>query len=164
MYALGEQYGTKFFSTSALRYASELNDYGAGVNSVSVKGGGRCFDEYIVHQLEMLVKLMGIGAEEVKVFPGGKQRMCVVKYADGRCGFLHYASSNAFHITVEDTEGNSDSRSIDSAYFLDMLESILKFFESGELPFAKEQTLEVMGIRDALLKAVKNPDQWIKIF
>ena len=62
MYELGEKYGTKFFSTSALRYADELNSYESGVNSVIIKGGGRSFEEYIVHQIEMLVKLMGIGA------------------------------------------------------------------------------------------------------
>jgi RNA polymerase sporulation-specific sigma factor len=54
----------------------------------------------------MLVKTMGTGAECVKVFPSGKQRMCVIKYADGRCGFLEYAPTNPFVVVIEDKEGN----------------------------------------------------------
>lgn len=164
IYELGEKYGTKFFSTSALRYASELDDYQDGVNSVIVRGGGRSFDEYIVHQIEMLVKLMGVGAQKVKVFTGGnKQSMCVIKYKDGRLGFLEYSNCNAFCVVPEDKNGIDTTKNIESDYFKSLLDSILRFFESGELPFEKGQTLEVISIRDALINAVKYPDEWIEI-
>ncbi len=163
IYELGEKYGTKFFSTSALRYASELDDYKDGANSVIVRGGGRSFDEYIVHQIEMLVKLMGVGAEKVKVFAGNKQSVCVIKYKDGRNGFLEYSNCNAFSVVVEDKNGIDTTKNIESDYFKSLLDSILSFFESGELPFEKEQTLEVISIRDALVNAIKCPDEWIEV-
>lgn len=164
IYELGAKYNTKFFSTSALRYANELDDYKDGINSVVIQGGGRSFDEYAVHQIEMLVRLMGVGAEKVKVFPSGKQIMCVVKYEDGRCGFLEYSPSiSPFNIVVEDKDGNDASKNIGSSHFINMLTSILNFFTSGNLPFEKEQTMEVMSIRDALINARNYPDEWIKI-
>jgi len=163
IYELGEKYNTKFFSTSALRYASELDAYPEGVNSVIIKGGGRSFDEYVVHQLEMLVRLMGTGVEEVKAFTGGKQIMCVVKYKDGKNAFLEYSVYNSFAITAEDKDGKDEFKNIESPFFKEMLDSILNFFVSGNLPFEKEETLEVIAVRDALIKAVKNPDEWIKI-
>ncbi len=46
IYALGEKYGTKFFSTSALRYAEELDEFvGKNVESLSVTGNGRSLEE-----------------------------------------------------------------------------------------------------------------------
>lgn len=162
MFALGEKYATKFFSTSALRYAEELESC-SNATSVMLKGGGRSFDEYIVHQIEMLVKIMGIGAECVKVFPSGKQKMCIIKYADGRYGFLEYALSNSFAFVAEDGEGQAINKNIVSPYFVNLLEHILSFFFNGELPFDHNQTIEVIRIRDALLKAAQMPDTWIKI-
>ena len=165
IYELGEKYGTKFFSTSALRYAREFDEYEDGINSIVIKGGGGSFEEYIIHQIEMLVKLMGVGAEKVKVFPSSKQAVCVVKYKDGRSGFLEYSPSiSPFNVVIEDKNGNDTSKSLgESTYFLTMLASVLNFFESGKLPFEKEQTIEVISLRDALIKAIKKPDEWIKI-
>lgn len=162
MYALGEEYGTKFFSTSALRYAEELESCNGAI-SVMLRGGGRSFDEYIVHQIEMLVKTMGTGVEEVKVFPSGKQKMCILKYADGRYGFLEYAPSNQFAIVAEAPEGNGVNRVITSEFFVTLLEHILSFFLSGQLPFDSSQTMEVTRIRDGLLKAAQMPDTWISL-
>ena len=40
IFALGEKYGTKFFSSSALRYADELTAYAGKAKAVSTLGGG----------------------------------------------------------------------------------------------------------------------------
>lgn len=162
IFALGEKYATKFFSTSALRYAEELEGC-KNATAVMVKGGGRSFDEYIIHQIEMLVKAMGIGADCVKVFPSGRQKMCVVKYADGRCGFLGYAPSNPFVFVAQDGEDNEINQPVTSPFFVNLLDRILNFFLDGVLPFEKQQTIEVIRIRDALLKAAQTPDTWIKL-
>lgn len=163
IYELGEKYSTKFFSTSALRYASELDAYKDGINGVTIKGGGRSFDEYIIHQIEMLVRIMGTEAKKVKVLTSGQQKICNIKYKDGRSGFLTYAPNNPFNVVVEDKDGNCLNQDINSEYFMDLLDGILNFFTSGKLPFEKEQTLSVISIRDALIKASNNPDKWVKI-
>ncbi len=41
---------------------------------------------------------------------------------------------------------------------------ILRFFETGELSFDSKETLEVIRIRDAVIKAKANGDeQWVKV-
>lgn len=162
IYELGEKYNTAFFSTSALRYSSELDGFDEIIGA-TVMGGGRSFEEYIVHQIEMLVKLMGVGADKVKVFSSGKQRLCSIKYKDGRYGFLEYSDCNPFAFLAEDKNGIDCRKNIESDYFKALLGSILDFFLSGKPPFEKEQTLEVIAMRDALIKAEQHPDKWIKI-
>ena len=164
IYDLGEKYGTEFFSTSALRYADELEVYVSNLNSVIIRGGGRSFEEYIIHQIEMAVKMMGVGAEKVKVLKGGNQRICSVLYPQNKNVFLEYAPCNPFTVATEDKNGNSQIQSISSDYFKNMLKSILEFFESGVVPFEEKETMEVIAIRDALLKAENNPDEWIEIY
>jgi hypothetical protein len=39
---------------------------------------------------------------------------------------------------------------------------ILRFYETGEPPFDPAQTLEVMRIREALLRATECPGIWIE--
>ena len=162
IYALGQKYDCLFFSTSALRYATELSEFGA-VKGAKISGGGRSFEEYIVHQLEMLVKLMGVGVEQVKVFDSGISRMCVVKYHDGRTAFLDYFPKNGFRISVEDLDGTTTETQVESEYFKIMLDSILNFFINDILPFPKEETMEVIAIRDALLEGENRLDTWIKM-
>ena len=163
IFALGEQYGTAFFSTSALRYSAELDKYADGVNSVVVRGGGRSLDEYVVHQIEMMVKLMGAGAEKVMVFPSGTQRIGVVRYKDGRTGFLHYSPNASYGLDVENKEGVTACESVASPFFKTLLHTILTFFMDGKLPFDPQQTLDVIAIRDAVLKAVETPETWINV-
>ena len=64
IYAIGEKYGTPFFSSSALRYAAELSDK-CGASDVALTGGGSNFPEYSIHMIEMLVKTLGLGAQSV---------------------------------------------------------------------------------------------------
>lgn len=163
MFELAEKYGTRLFSASSLRYADELDEYKDGFASLIIRGGGRCFEEYVVHMLEILVKLLGTGVDKVKVFPNGKQVMCVIEYKNGKSCFFEYANSNGFSVVVEDENGKDVGKNLTSPYFKNMTHSILGFFENGELPVAKEDTLEIIRVRDALLEGVERPDEWIKI-
>ena len=61
------KYGTPIYSTSALRYAKEIgvlegSAFGQDeLSALAVRGQGR-FENYSVHQLEMIVKIMGTKA------------------------------------------------------------------------------------------------------
>ena len=50
IFATAEEYGTKFFSTSALRYATELDEI-SGCKNIITCGGGGNIAEYIIHQI-----------------------------------------------------------------------------------------------------------------
>ena len=79
IFAVAEKYNTKIFTSSALRYAEEIADY-TDVKNVMIKGGGRSLEEYIIHQIEMAVKLTkGEQAKLAHVFSGDKQSTIVLE-------------------------------------------------------------------------------------
>ena len=65
IFAIADEYGTACFSTSALRYGTELDTF-ENPTKVVTTGAGRTPDEYIVHQVEMIVKLLGCNIKAVK--------------------------------------------------------------------------------------------------
>ena len=95
IFSLAERYGAPCFSTSALRYGSELEDL-KGARNVITTGGGRSADEYLVHQVEMIVKLMGTDAVAVKAEAQGDQRIFRARFADGRMSTAIYDPSMPF--------------------------------------------------------------------
>jgi len=163
IFKIAKEYGTLFFSTSALRYGDELDGFENSACSMIVKGGGRSFEEYCIHQIEMLVEVMKPGAEKVMVFNSGKQKNCIIKYKNGKESFLVYSDKAPFSISIEKNDGTSIYNKISSDYFKNLLKHILDFFTNGKLPFESEETLEVIRIREALIKAVDTPEEWVYI-
>ncbi len=163
IFALGEKYGTKFFTTSALRYGSELDQAVTPAGGVITAGGGSNFDEYVIHQIEMIVKLMGIGAERIKVSCASRQASAVIGYRDGRQAMMNYSPSMDFAIDVENADGTFFNQIVASDFFGVLMRAILDFFKNGEAPFDAAQTLEVMAIREAAIKAKAQPDTWILV-
>ena len=44
-----------------------------------------------------------------------------------------------------------------------LMAKILNFFETGEIDFTKEQTLEVMKLREKIIEAKGKLGEWIKL-
>ncbi len=150
IFDIAEKYNTEIFSTSALRYASELSDVKNAKNLI-ITGGGRSVDEYIVHQIEQLTVLFGIGAETVKAEEQGEQKLITVKYEDGKKATLIFAPALPFTLCYDgETSGYTP---VTSAFFNGLISDIIGFFEAGRHNPTKEQTLEIMKIREAALKA-----------
>ena len=157
IFAVAEKYNTKIFTSSALRYAEEIADY-TDVKNVMIKGGGRSLEEYIIHQIEMAVKLTkGEQAKLAHVFSGDKQSTIVLEYA-GRTVTLSYSNSGwGFSVDVETDKANCEYKNVEKGTeFYRLVESIVKFFETNEEPFDKKETLAVLAIRDAIMKGISN--------
>ena len=162
IFALSEKYGVPFFSTSALRYADELDKVSAP-STVITTGGGRSAEEYIVHQIEMIVKKLGIGATAVRSTDVGGATCFHIRYADERAAQMTY-SSGALPFTVYMMgESGSAFSNVESDYFKSLMKDILVFFETGRISFDVAETHEVMKIREAALKAMNDTDRWIEI-
>jgi len=91
IFALGEKYGTPFFSTSALRYATELDVVDAP-DSLLVTGGGSNLPEYFIHLGEMVVKKMG-AVKCVKATANGSQWIIQAKTASGKDATMIWGAS-----------------------------------------------------------------------
>jgi hypothetical protein len=155
IFAVAEKYNTKIFTSSALRYAEEIEGYD-NVKNVMIKGGGRSLEEYIIHQIEMAVKLTkGEQAKLVHVFSGDKQSTMVVEY-ENRAVTLSFSNSGwGFSVDVETDKANCEFKNVEKGTeFYRLVESIVKFFETNEEPFDKKETLAVLAIRDAIMKGV----------
>lgn len=159
---LAEKYGTPFFSTSALRFADELDTF-KGANDLIITGGGENFPEYIIHTAEMAVKLLDNPVKKVKVECIGKQRICRAETENGSEAAIVYSPCEGFSISAKMENGEYGHLDIQSAFFVNLITSILTFFETGVLPFETKQTLEVMRLRTALLNAEKTPETWVNI-
>lgn len=162
IFDVAEKYGTPFFSTSALRYASELNEY-PDCDTITVTGGGETAEEYIVHQAEMLVKKIGVGAVKVRAEKLGPQVIFRVGYNDDREAMMIYGNGIPFAVYMNAKDLSPKYKAIKSSYFNTFADDLLRFFEEGTVSFDKYQTLEVMKVRDAALKSEKNPGEWINI-
>lgn len=160
IFALGEKYGTPFFSTSALRYATELDAVDAP-DSIFLTGGGSNLPEYFVHLGEMAVKKMG-AIRSVKATANGSQWIIHAKTASGKDATMIWGASMPYNAYMT-KDGKETWKSLKSPFFDGLIADMLSFFESGKASFDRSETLDVMALRDAALKAVESPDEEIAV-
>ena len=163
IYDIAEKYGTKFFTTSSLRCADELNGLN-GDNGVVALGGGTDIVDYSIHLLEMIVKLITDKPTCLRSRLQGGQIVCNIKFEnDKKATLVFIPGATPFVISAQDEDGNYAYRQISSNFFLNLTDEILKFFNTGVLPFDASQTLNAMKIRDAIAKSLETPDTCIEI-
>ena len=136
---------------------TELEDY-KGVKSLITTGGGRSLDEYIIHQSEMIVTVLGTGAKSVVCEMKDEVAVLNVSYDDGRSAVMNYAPKLGF--TVE-SEGKKTA--ITSPYFKNLISDIIRFANGGEKSFCGCQTIEAIKVRAAAVEAYNNPGKIINI-
>ena len=166
IYKAAEETGAKFFSSSALRYASEIAPYNGNAQSVFVLGSGVALVDYAVHYLEIIVKMMGVGVEKVRHEQRGNQEWAELCYFDGRKATFAIsmaASYLDFAVFVADDKGDSAFMPIDSDFFGAQMADVLRFFESGETSFDGAETLELMKVRDGILQSKAGNGAWITL-
>ncbi len=163
IFALAEKHGVKFFSSSALRYADELSEYNGDARAVSITGGGSDIEEYIIHQIEMAVKCLGTGAESLVFGKTGNGDHITVSYPDGRRAELLFSPPLPFTAKVTGADGKTAEHGINSEYFVNLLGDICDFFDTGRTSFDPRETIEVMRIRDAVIKGICAPGETIAI-
>lgn len=161
IFDIAEKHGTPFFSSSALRFASEL-DALVGSDKIIVTGGGGNFEEYIIHQIEPAVKVLRAKATSVRAQMQGKQVVCSVEFEGGKQATLCYGEAMPFTVCTE-KDGKSAYAALNSDYFRALIKDILRFYESGETSFDTSETKEVMRIREALISAKNHIGEPIKL-
>ncbi len=153
IFSVADKYNTPFFSSSALRYATELADK-SGYERIITTGGGSNAPEYIIHQIEMTVKMLGVGAEGVKAAKKGDEIVFDVIYPDSRAATMIYGSGFGFSAYLSGGGQNPVSLSMQSDFFAGLIKDMIGFFATGKVPFDSRETLEVMKIREMAVKAI----------
>ncbi|MDD4681067.1 MAG: hypothetical protein PHP79_09350 [Clostridia bacterium] len=169
MFLRAEKCNTPMYSTSALRYAPELTQYngpgtlGKDIALVAARGPGE-FRNYSVHQLEMVVKSIGLGAKRGICTVSGSAPMVTYDYGDGRYSIVHcmpWTSTSSLEIQAKNGEGIS--LSISGGFWPVFIDHLLDFFASKEAAVYKEETLEVVSLVETGLRTIERPGQWISI-
>ena len=160
IFAIAEKYNTPFFSTSALRYATELDAVDCP-DSILVTGGGSNLPEYFIHLGEMVVKKMG-AIKSVKATRNGTQWIICAKTASGKDATMIYGSAMPYNVYMT-KDGKESWKTVKSPFFDGLIADMISFFETGKTSFDTAQTLAVARLRDAVLAAVENPDTEIEI-
>ncbi len=160
IFALADAYHTPIFSSSALRFATELIPYQNNAQSVSVLGGGN-LDNYLIHFVEILVTMMGAEVATVSVQNVGANTEFACKYQDGRVGCIHmYQTQDRpdFEVSVTDRSGaNARYLRLTSPYFQNMIHTLLAWFDGAPTPVRPAETVAVMALLDAIRLAAKTP-------
>ena len=151
IFDMAKRYSTPFFSTSALRYADELEEL-IGDNNFIITGGGSNFPEYCIHTIEMAVKLLGDKVNSTNTVCQGNQRICNISTECGKKATLIYAPKLPFSVASEKIDGSTTYVKITSDFFKNLMKDMIRFFDTKEVSFDTNETLEVMRLRDSLLR------------
>ena len=159
-----EKFNTPCYSCSALNFAAEYKDIDRSrIATVGTWGEG-AFSNYAIHQIEPIVSLMGVGAKRVMFMGSETFPSLYIEYKDGRHAQLAcYPRRTPFLTNVGYEDGTTDHLEIKTGYFDNFVKEMVKFFETGEIPVPHEQTIEVIAIREAGIKAMLTPYEWVNI-
>lgn len=165
IFDLAKKHGTKCFSTSALRYATEWKDIDKSKIERLYSEGSGFFGNYAIHQIEPIVMLMDTPAKRIMALGDDKHPSLVIEFEDGRIAqMMHrYSQKCSFQISYIDEEHDCYEYQVKSSYFDFFVEEVVEFFKTGKLPVTPEQTIDVMGILEAGNKALKKPFEWFEI-
>ncbi|RXZ81308.1 hypothetical protein EBB07_14960 [Paenibacillaceae bacterium] len=158
---------TPLFSSSALRFAKEWAELPDEVNQetiahLAVSGPGQ-YANYAVHQFEMIVTLMGAGAQRIKSLSTEHARQLIVEYGDGRQASMLQMEHAPFQAVVQLKQADGAFVPACSDIFVRLIDAVLDFFETGKPPVPQEETLAIMALIDAGAEALRNRDAWIQV-
>ncbi len=166
IFTVAEEYGTPCWSASALRYAEEYSVINPDdVRSVSLWGPNG-YDNYAIHQLEPLMMLMN--GHPIRVMTAGSESdllNILVEFEDGRVATASLFRNGSPFITNVAMDAPRENRllEIKSDYFSAFIDQLVDFFFTGEEKVPHAETIEIMAVREAGLKAMKSPRSWIRL-
>ena len=161
MFELAAKHNTPLMSSSALRFSTELDAYRnkPGTTYMETTGGGRSFWEYSIHQIEMIVSVLGTGAKRIMQCGANDVEHMVIQYEDDRRASVTY-TPNAPFTTRLVHEGKMPANPQCSDFFPILLSEILDFFATGKSPIDTAQTIEIAALVAAGIKALEAKNVW----
>jgi predicted dehydrogenase len=155
LFALAADKGTPVTSSSALRFAVELDaerDQLAALGSLSsvVSVGPGEWYYYGVHAVEQLFALAGPGVEWVQRFTWPERDIAVLSYADGGPSAVVQTLRDAkynFHLTAYGSEGRHAVHIKDfDGFYAGQVRAAVEMARTGKPPIAPEETLELLAV------------------
>lgn len=158
-----EEHGTKCYSSSALRFAGELEEIDTDRIYKIYSEGPASLEVYSIHQIEPVIRLMKCRATRLMFLGDKKHPSMIIGFEDGRYAQIYHRddADMSFCITTVDEENAAKRYEIRSDYFGRFIDSMIRFFETGIVPVPHEQTIDVIAVRAAAIRAAETPFEWI---
>ena len=165
IFAHAEKHNTPCFSSSALRFSSELDEIDiTGIQKIYSEGPG-LLSFYSIHQIEPIVRLMNCRARRVMFLGNETHPSYMIEFEDGRLVQCYHRDipGRTFVITTVDKENKATQHQIKSKFFALFVDAMVRFFETGKAPVTHEQTIDVIAIRSTVIEACKTPYVWFDL-
>jgi GFO/IDH/MocA oxidoreductase family protein len=159
---LSRESGTPFFSSSSLRFASDLqamkHDEKLGAMLGAFTYGPAPTEPhhpdlfwYGIHAVEMLYTLMGPGCESVTRVNTNGADVVIGKWKDGRVGTMRGIRDGKqdYGAVAFGAKANLATPVPMKSDYRNLLVEIVKFFQTGAPPVQPEETLEMMAFMEA---------------
>jgi len=159
---LAKEHNTPMFSSSALRFSKELEGVEKkGVRTLATQGPG-LISNYSIHQLEMIVSVMGKDAEKV-MFLGTEQcPQLVIGFSENRSAVMgQYGWGTEFSLFAARDDDTYLQIPKCTEYFERFVVSLLRFFDNGVPPVDAEETILIARLREIGINACNTPGEWI---
>ena len=164
IFAIAEKSGSSCFSSSALRFSEILGAVDkSAINSVTSMGCGPDTAIYIIHQLEPIVALMGSDVEKVMYLGNAKCPAWQLIFADGRTASIAFYNNEWGYTFRINHDKKNEMIKINDDFFKFEIMAMLEMFRTGKEPIPHAETIAIMAIREACLKAKDQPLQWISV-
>lgn len=154
---------TPFFSTSALRYATEYMALEKdGLSHLCSRAPG-AFSNYGIHSLEPIVCLMGPDIEKIMFAGTPTAPSFVLRFRDGRSAVMSQSVTWDFSIGANYTDKGPVEVTVHSDFYRNFLDVLTDFFRDGVPRVPAEETLQIMTILEYGAKAMETPDVWVSL-
>ncbi len=165
MFEKAEKYGTKCYSSSSLRYATEWQGIDKEkINKIYSSGAGD-IEGYAIHQLEPVMMLMECNPKKVMYLGDIKNPSYIVEFEDGRyVQCAHFDDPDGtFELTIVDIDNNAKNYKAQSDFFAYFIKAMVEFFRTGIEAVPHKQTINIMATIEAAKKASETPFEWILV-
>ena len=163
IFANADAHNTPCYSSSALYFSDELAEVKReGIKKLTSFGGGS-FEIYLVHQVEQIVALMGYDAKRVMYFGNDSFPTLLIEFSDDRYAEVNFYNGQNFNMTIGYDDNSSVRLEVKKDFWENFTRAMADFFENPVPPVSHEQTLAVVAIIVAAIKAKNTPFEWVEI-
>lgn len=170
---IAQQHATPITSSSALRFAVELEAMRPALTGAVSEAFARGMGEWMgygVHTIALIAGLMGTGATRVIDTGTPASRILAIDYADGRRAFAEVRDcenmwnvfpwvfgakvGGSYHVeTVKDYNG----------FYRNLMAMVTRFFKTGNTPVSPQEALEMVRILDAANRSQQAGGVWVTL-
>lgn len=175
MYDLAGQHGVSLWSSSGMRFATEVLEFSrqdktcGRLHGVLSHGPAKRAEgnpgllHYGIHALEMLCTLMGPGCQAVTAVHSAGADVVTGEWSDGRLGILRGArdGATAYGFTAFSEHGVIPHAVSARNSYTNLCANIVKTLQTGQPPITPSQTLEVIAFALAALQSERAGGQRI---